>query len=167
MAEALIVYEFHRADVERGDFSHFLGLYAPAQLPTGADLCLLMNQCIFLIDGYNEDSREINSIPEVRQFYQAFHKAWPFWHFFCSLDTEEFRMNVLCCLPSLSVLKVEGNPNAGIKYDRIELLNFVSEDFGPMNEMCERAGMSERQIYDRSKAVFEYFDMPFNAEPPP
>jgi hypothetical protein len=36
-----------------------------------------------------------------------------------------------------------------------------------MNIMCDRAGLAERLIYDRSKAVFEYFGMPFNAEPPP
>ena len=34
------------------------------------------------------------------------------------------------------------------------------------NEMCERAGMSERQIFDRTKAVFEYFNLPFDAESP-
>ena len=166
MPGTLIVYEFSRADVERGDFSHFLSLYVPAELPTGAELRAMMNQFILLIDGYNEDPHEINSIPEVRRFYQAFHKAWPYWLYFCNLDTDEFRMNVLCCLPSLSVLKVEGHPNAAVNYDRLELLRFVSEDFGPMNEICERAGMSERHIYDRSKAVFQYFGMPFNSEPP-
>jgi hypothetical protein len=36
-----------------------------------------------------------------------------------------------------------------------------------MNEMCERAGMTERNTYDRSKAVFEYFGFPFDAGPPP
>ena len=36
-----------------------------------------------------------------------------------------------------------------------------------MNEMCERAGMSERQIYDRTKAVIEYFNLPFYAGPAP
>jgi hypothetical protein len=33
--------------------------------------------------------------------------------------------------------------------------------------MCERAGMTDRQIYYRSKAVFEYFGFPYNAPPPP
>jgi hypothetical protein len=35
-----------------------------------------------------------------------------------------------------------------------------------MNLMCERANMFERLIYDRSKSVFEYFGLPFDAEPP-
>lgn len=32
------------------------------------------------------------------------------------------------------------------------------------NEMCERAGMSERQIYERTKAVFGYFNLPFDVQ---
>jgi hypothetical protein len=35
MAGDLISCQFSRSKVERGDFSHFLGLYAPHKLPTG------------------------------------------------------------------------------------------------------------------------------------
>jgi len=37
----------------------------------------------------------------------------------------------------------------------------------PMNLMCEQASMFEDRIYDRTKAVFEYFGLPFDVEPPP
>ena len=43
---------------------------------------------------------------------------------------------------------------------------FLRKDFGPMNVICERAGMFERLIYDRTKRVFEYFELPFDAKPP-
>jgi len=36
-----------------------------------------------------------------------------------------------------------------------------------MNLMCEQAGMPERGIYDRTKAVFQYFNLPFDADPLP
>ena len=35
MGTDLILYQFSRSKVERVDFRHFLGLYAPDQLPTG------------------------------------------------------------------------------------------------------------------------------------
>lgn len=38
--------------------------------------------------------------------------------------------------------------------------------FEPMNQMCEKAEMSERQIFFRTKAEFGYFNLPFDAEPP-
>jgi hypothetical protein len=49
----------------------------------------------------------------------------------------------------------------------LAVVQFISHGFVPMNEMCVRAGMSERQIFDRTKAVFEYFNLPFDAGPPP
>ena len=36
-----------------------------------------------------------------------------------------------------------------------------------VNRVCEWGQMFERLIYDRSKAVFEYFRLPFEAPPPP
>ncbi len=48
-----------------------------------------------------------------------------------------------------------------------DLVRFISDDFLAKNELCERAEMTECEIYDRSKAVFEYFGFPFNAPPPP
>ena len=36
-----------------------------------------------------------------------------------------------------------------------------------MNALCERGEMFERLIYERSKRVFEYFGLPFDAPPPP
>lgn len=35
-----------------------------------------------------------------------------------------------------------------------------------MNDLCERAGTSELQIFDRTKAVFEYFNLSFDEEAP-
>jgi hypothetical protein len=30
--------------------------------------------------------------------------------------------------------------------------------------MCERAGMSEHQIFERTKVVFGYFNLPFDVQ---
>ncbi|MCB1208242.1 MAG: hypothetical protein KDK97_02890 [Verrucomicrobiales bacterium] len=35
-----------------------------------------------------------------------------------------------------------------------------------MNELCERVGMSERQIFERIKAVFGYCNLPFAEQAP-
>ena len=166
MADDIIFYQFSRSKVQRCDFSHFLGLYAPDKLPTGSRLREMMGPLMFVIEGYDDDSREIHSIPEIRRFYTAFHEAWPYWLYFCNLETEALRMMVLCCLPSLAAIKVDGRPNVAVNYDRLELLHFIGNDFGSMNAMCDRAEMFKRLIYDQSKAVFGYFDLPFDAEPP-
>jgi hypothetical protein len=49
----------------------------------------------------------------------------------------------------------------------LDLLKMFQRDFTPMNLIRERAEISERGIHDRTKAVFEYFKLPFDVEPPP
>lgn len=167
MDHDLVVYQFSRSKVELGDFTHFVGLYDPAKLPTGRRLRAMMNTLCFLVEGFDDDPRELHAIPEVRSFYQAFHEAWPYWLYFCNLESEEFRMMVLCCLPSMSSVKLDQRTDVAVEFDRIELLHFLSGDFGPLNSLCERGGMFDGLIYDRTKAVFEYFGLPYNGGPRP
>ena len=98
----------------------------------------------------------------------AVHKLlwqrWPDWLYFCNLDTENLMMMVMCCLDSLDALKVQGQPHVQVQINPLEVVQFISGGFVPMNEMCERAGMNERQIFERTKAVFGYFNLPFDVE---
>ncbi len=126
-----------------------------------------MNSLALMIGGYDEDPREIYAIPEIRRFYQQLWKQWPYWLYFCNLDTENLMMMVMCCLGSLDALKVKDQSQVKVSISPLEVIQFISGGFVPMNEMCDNAGMSERQIYDRTKAVFEYFKLPFDAGPPP
>lgn len=153
--------------VERGDFSHFLSLYALDKLPTGRRLRQMMNSMVFCIENYDDDAREIHGIPEVRAFYRAFHEAWNHWLYFCNLDVDTLRAMTMCCLPSISTMQVDGQVQVKVTCDPLDLLSFLIRDFMPMNLMCEQAKMFERSIFDRTKAVFEYFGLPFDAEPPP
>ncbi len=167
MGSELIFYQFSRSKVERGDFGHFLNLYAPNQLPNGRKLRDKLNGFVFGIEGWDDDPREIHTIPEIRRFYSAFHAAWPYWLYFCHLEVDTLRAMTMCCLPSVETIQVDGQPNVAVTCDPLDLLNFIKRDFLPMNLMCERAKVSERGIYDRTKAVFEYFGFPFDGGPPP
>jgi hypothetical protein len=73
----------------------------------------------------------------------------------------------LCCLPAINTMQVDGQIQVAVTCEPLDLLNFIKRDFMPMNLMCERAGMFEERIYDRTKAVFEYFNLPFDPWPPP
>ena len=162
-----VLYQFSRSKVERGDFSHFLVIYAPDKLPRGRPLRDMMNTLTFVVEGFDDDPRELHSIPEVRQFYAAFYEAWPYWLYFCNVDTEGFYMMVLRCLPSIAALKIDHQPGVEVKLDKLELLDFIRTGFGPMNSLCDRAGLFEDRIHARTKAIFEYFKLPFDAPPSP
>ncbi len=109
-----------------------------------------------------------NSIrfPEVRKFYQHFHRVWPYWFFFCDLRTETLTMMTLCLLPKISSYKRLGEPNAAVEYDPLDLLRFIPKNWVPLNMMMERAGMSEMEIYNRSRDVFQHFKLPYDQPPP-
>jgi len=53
-----------------------------------------------------------------------------------------------------------------VECDPLSLVHFIRDAIGPMNAMCERGGMFEHRIYARTKAVFEYFGLPFDVPPP-
>ncbi len=165
MDSDLIFYQFSRSKVERGDFSDFLAQFALEKLPT-RKLREMMNCMIFCIEGYDDDPREIHTIPEVRRFYSAFHQAWPYWLYFCNLDQDTLRAMVCCCLKDIRALKVDGQPLARVEWNCLAVLQFLKHDFPHMNLLCDRAEMFEDRIYDRTKAVFEYFGLPFDAAPP-
>jgi len=162
----LILFQFSRDKVERGDFTAFLGRFGADRLPSGPALARMMGSLAFMVEGYDHDPREIYAIPEVRRFYAAFHAAWPYWLYFCNLDQDSLKTVIMCCLPSLTSVARDGRSTVGVELDPRELLRFVAADFGPMNAMCEQAGLSERAIYDRTKEVMEFFGFPFD-EPPP
>jgi hypothetical protein len=163
----IILYRFSRSKVERGDFGHFLTLYALNNLPKGRRLGEMMNSLVFYVDGWDCGPREIHTIPEIRRFYSSFHEAWPYWLYFCNLDVDTLRAMVACCLPSVDTMQVDGQPKFAVTLDTMAILNFLKQDFPPMNLMCERAEMFEELIHDRTKAVFEYFGLPFDVEPSP
>ena len=120
-----------------------------------------MNTMTFVIGGFDDDPRELHSIPEVRQFYRHFHEAWPYWLYFCNLDSDALRVMVLSCLPSLTAWKTAKSQAVAVEYDPVELLQFFERSLRPMNLMADRAGMSENELHRRTRAIFLYFNLPF------
>lgn len=163
----VVVYQFSRSKVERGDCRHFLSLYGLEQLPTGRRLRQMMGSFEFCVEGYDDDPREIHSIPEVRRFYAAFHATWPYWLYFCSLESDTLKTMICCCLPNLTALKVDGQSTVGVLHDPLEWVHFIGRDFAPRNRIGERGQMFERGILERTKEVLAYFDLPLDAATPP
>jgi hypothetical protein len=166
MTPDLILYRFSREKVEGCDFSPFLSLYGSDRLPQGPALKRLLGRMVFCIDGYDLDPREICLIDEVRWFYSAFHDAWPYWLYFSDLHQDGLKIMVFCCLQTFTALKVDGKATCAVEYDPFELVQFIAHDLAFMNGLCEQAGMTEPEIFERTRAVFLYFDLPFDARFP-
>ncbi len=161
-----VVVIFSKEQVRHRKLAHFLKQFGRDALPHGPELAGLMGKFQFLVHGYDHDPQEIWAIPEVRKFYQHFHRVWPYWFFFCDLQAETLTMMTLCLLPNLSGYKRLGEPMAKVEYDPLDLLRFIPKNFMPLNEMMMRAGMNEMDIYNRTRDVFHHFKLPYDAEPP-
>ena len=92
---------------------------------------------------------------------QAALQKTPYWLYFCNLDDDTLKMMVLCCLDSFIAVKRDGNSEVKVEFDVKELLAFLSRDFAPMYHICDRAEMFEDRIEQRTKAIFEYFRLPY------
>ena len=163
--EAVVVI-FSKEQVRQRKLAHFLKQFGSAALPDGPELAAMMGKFQFLVDGWNDDPQELYAIPEIRKFYQQFYSAWPNWFFFCDLHTETLQMMTFCLLPNIKGFKRLGAPKAAVEYDPMDLIGFIQKNFAPLNGMMERAGMSEMDIYNRTKALFEYYQLPFDAPLP-
>ncbi len=155
----LIVYQFSREKVECFDCSHFLGLYGVEHLPRGRRLRELMGRLSFAVEGYDDDPRELHSIPEVRAFYQRFKEQWPYWAFFCELTTEATRMMALCCMPSLAAARHESSAHVAVTVAPEDVEAFVSRGIAAMQPICERAEMFPDRVVAREIEVRRYFHL--------
>jgi hypothetical protein len=137
--------------VERGNFSHFLGLYGRQQLPSGGRLRRMMGTIIFAIEGYDADPREIYTIPEVRSFYRAFWEAWPYWFYFtCLLENDALKPMTLCCLDELSTAQVDRKAVSFASLDVAALDGFMKKGFESFDQLAEEAGLFQPDCDDQS-----------------
>jgi len=88
------------------------------------------------------------------------------WFYFCDLQAETLTMMTLCLLPNISGFKRLGEPMAKVEYDPLDLLRFIEKNFIPLNTMMMRAGLSEMDICNRTRDVFQHFNLPYDSEPP-
>jgi hypothetical protein len=160
----MLVVEFSRTQVHNQDLTGFLGTFGLANLPEGKALIKLFNSMTFHVAGYDHDPRELHCIPEVRAFYREMRAKWPFFLYFATLETDSLKSILLCCLGDVVTIQREGHEKIGSHYDIREFSQLLLRLFGPMNLVCERAGMSEHEIRARTEAIFTYFELPFDPD---
>ncbi|MCL4852445.1 MAG: hypothetical protein KJZ78_13820 [Bryobacteraceae bacterium] len=102
--------------------------------------------------GYNEDSRELFEIPEVREYVGLLDDAFPYWLFFLTKSGLGLQCIMLCFMPPYLT---EAARRTVLPQKLDELL---SKRWLPaMNEACISAGFSEQQIEDLTNNVVDYF----------
>jgi hypothetical protein len=113
-----------------------------------------------VFNGYDDDPRELESIPEVRDWFAKLFEAWPYWSFFASRIDQTVPLVLTLLLPGETVA---GEPGmVGWDFDLDELKPLLFEMFGYQNELIERLGIgedvNERSSRDFLEAVQAFFN---------
>jgi len=104
-----------------------------------------------VFNGYDDDPRELESIPEVREWFAKLFEAWPYWSFFASRIDQTVPLVLTLLMPGETVA---GEPGmVGWDFDLDELKPLLFEMFKYQNELIERLGIGE-DVNERSSRDF-------------
>ena len=100
-----------------------------------------------MVDGYNDDPRELYEIPEVRIFISRIDKQWPYWFFFLSQADDSIKLLESCLSNTIEVI-----PGVA-SFDFEQMEQTLARHFGAMNRLCETLGVPEDKTDEISEGI--------------
>lgn len=146
------------AEVTAGDISGVVS--ALKSLSSDRSSAMSAEGAVTLVfHGYDDDPRELEAIPEVRQWFAQLNEAWPYWSFFASRIDQTVPLVLTLLLPGESVA---GEPGmSGWSFDVDKLAPLLLELFCHQSELIERLeigeDVNERASNDFIEAVQAFF----------
>lgn len=156
---------FPEGAIRNNDPTEFLELFAWDRLQSPELLQHLHGRVRFRFQGYMNDPRGIEQIPELRTFLQDWHRVWPAWFFFADLSEEIPRRMALACLPELSLVVRVGSRTTQASYRLVDMLNFLRPEWLFIQSLSLRAHLGLSPAAERARAVWTYFNLPVEGFP--
>lgn len=155
--QTILIHTFSRQEVENWDFQRFDSIFSHWPQLWAMELRNKLNSLVFIVEGFDQHPDEVYLIPEVRAYYQALHKRWPWWCYFLNLETNSLQLAYLCLLKSVSSIKRDGAEDCAASFDPKEILEIIRHDLGRMNWLWERSGVSKTENDLRSQKIINAF----------
>jgi len=105
-----------------------------------------------IFNGYDDDPRELEAIPEVREWFATLFSAWPYWSFFANRTDQTVPLIITLLLPGDQVTGEEAG-TVGWSFDIGELRPLLLRMFNYQNEMIESLNIGE-DVNERSSTDF-------------
>lgn len=121
-------------------------------LASREDCWLYRGQVSLVVDGYEDDPRELVDIPEVRAFLRDFTVQWPYWAFFFNqVDDSIILLGSCVCGKSY--------PGGGtVEMDVDKIKQFLLDGFEGMNALFEKHGFPEAELEIMSRGLIEVIE---------
>jgi hypothetical protein len=148
-----VIFHLDRANIEEVDIEPPLrALWAMALTPMTTREYAGRVQLVFT--GYEQDRRELYSIPQVRTFIAALNEQFPYWFHFSSKVDDSLFVVLMCLLPLAPVIVHDGKAVAPI--DTAAWNALTADLFGFMNGLYDKHGLTPEENSTTTQQVLEY-----------
>lgn len=143
-----VVLMISRREVEAGDLASVLSRLK-VFLATREDAWLYRGQMTLVVDGDNNDPRELVDIPEVRTLLRGLESSWPQWAYFFNQVDDSIKLLLSCVAGSRFLGR------GAVEMDAEMMAAALGRAFGGMNMVFERFGFPEDELEKMSNGLVE------------
>ncbi len=140
-----------RREVEAGDIASVLSRLKPF-LATREDARRYRGQMTLVVDGYNDDPRELVDIPVVRSILRQLEAAWPSWAYFFNQVDDSIKLLLSCAAPHRFL------GSGAVEMDADLVAAVLSRGFGGINTIFEQYGFPEDELETLSRGLVEVLE---------
>ncbi len=131
-----VVLALHRHAIERCDTAQPLRFLS--QLAASAErVAQCWGTISLIVYGYDDDPRELYQIPEVRAYFGAIDRHFPYWFWFLSPVDVSLRMLTSCVCP----LTADSRGEVSIEFDALR--SFVEARFAALFALASQFGIEK------------------------
>jgi len=103
----------------------------------------------FLIDGYNDDTREIYEIPEIRNWIRKVFHEFKYWGYFLNMSEDianlaGLRLLVACLIDVKIVGENQDNTVKHVQYDIEQAIELMVNLYDYLNDFSDKYGISKK-----------------------
>ena len=143
-----IVLLISRREVEAGDIASVLSRLK-VFLANREDAWRYRGQMALVVDGYNNEPRELVDIPEVRALLRGLEAEWPYWAYFFNQVDDSIKLLLSCVAGS----RFRGR--GAVEMDADLVAAALARGFGGMNMIFDQFGFPEDELEKMSNGLVE------------
>lgn len=118
------------------------------------------NKVVLMVEGYDNDPRELFEIQEIREYFSTLDRLFPYWFYFINREKNNgyssLSLIMLLLVPN-KIIKLKNGKNS-IEYEIEKFKEFMDIHFHYFNEITDKIGMSLEENKKITKEIFENFN---------
>jgi hypothetical protein len=134
-------------------------LFAMNRFQQSSELILSLKSSIDIsFDDFENDSRELYEIQEVKLFLDTLYNSHNCWPYLIAMDkTAGFIMTLFCHFVPFNKGEYDESGKYKIEFDTKECWPFIESLFHKLNTYCEEVGLSDKTNIEITQKITSYF----------